>query len=247
MTLRDWLFAGVALVVGVLCVRLGFWQLSRLETRRERNALIERRTQLPPIDLNQSLPLRQDVEFRPARARGEFDVEREMVLSGRTYDGRAGVHLLTPLRLPGSNLALLVDRGWVPFEAQASGDFSHYQPSGSVEVEGLLRGSLETPTFLFWSGPSGGGEAGFQRTWRTVDIPAIQEQMPYPLVPYYLVVTESPRQPAAGPTPNLSLDLSEGPHLGYAIQWFAFAAIAVFGGGYWIYKQAGAGSGQRHG
>jgi cytochrome oxidase assembly protein ShyY1 len=36
------------------------------------------------------------------------------------------------------------------------------------------------------------------------------------------------------PKPQTEIDLSEGSHLSYAIQWFAFAAISFLGGIAWL-------------
>jgi surfeit locus 1 family protein len=61
-----------------------------------------------------------------------------------------------------------------------------------------------------------------------VDVERIEEQVPYPLEPVYLSALEGAEGelpvPASGPTFD-----DEGPHLGYAIQWFSFAAIGVVG------------------
>jgi surfeit locus 1 family protein len=53
--------------------------------------------------------------------------------------------------------------------------------------------------------------------------------LPYSLLPVYVLLqSQQPPQdlPAIVPVPTLD----EGPHLSYAIQWFAFATIAVVGG-----------------
>ena len=67
--------------------------------------------------------------------------------------------------------------------------------------------------------------------WYRVDIPRIQEQVPYPLLPVFLEEEPAAGEPARRfPRPDPDIELSEGPHLGYAIQWFAFAGILL--GGY---------------
>ncbi len=58
-----------------------------------------------------------------------------------------------------------------------------------------------------------------------VDVAAIQPDLPYTLLPFY--VKESPLAANPRTTPPLrtarDVDLSEGPHLGYALQWFTFS------------------------
>ena len=63
--------------------------------------------------------------------------------------------------------------------------------------------------------------------WYRLDVEAIQAQMPYELLPVYLL--QSPLAEGNGNLPvriETEIDLSEGPHLNYALQWFTFALIA---------------------
>jgi cytochrome oxidase assembly protein ShyY1 len=54
--------------------------------------------------------------------------------------------------------------------------------------------------------------------------------LPYRLVPVYVLLqTQDPAQASGSPIPGLPPTLDEGPHLSYAIQWFAFATIAIVG------------------
>ena len=64
--------------------------------------------------------------------------------------------------------------------------------------------------------------------WFRVDLPRIQEQTPYPLLPVY--VEQAPEPGRSGPPwPQDPIALSEGSHLSYALQWFAFATILLVG------------------
>ena len=58
----------------------------------------------------------------------------------------------------------------------------------------------------------------------------IQSQLPYDIAPSYLLLQrQTPVQANGLPEPSPLPELSEGPHLSYAIQWFTFAVIAVAG------------------
>lgn len=60
--------------------------------------------------------------------------------------------------------------------------------------------------------------------------------IPYPVLPYYLQLSEKVADSTPQPEPVAQIDLTEGPHLGYALQWFSFATISLLGGGYWLYR-----------
>src|SRR5678816_1060082 len=93
-------------------VRLGLWQLARLHAKVQRNAVIAAQQREAAVQFA-SLPRdTAAARYRRASASGVFDYRAELVLSNRTYQGSPGVDLVTPLRLGGSDTAVLVDRGW---------------------------------------------------------------------------------------------------------------------------------------
>lgn len=236
MRKRIWAFGALAVIVAAACVRLGFWQLSRLSERRQLNAQIQAAMELPPL----TLPTESRNSLTPYRrviASGTFDMEHEVVLSGRAYEGQPGVHLITPLKLTGSDWIVLVDRGWIPYEDRDLPQRSRYARSGQVQVEGILRAGQTAPSLGWLSSRPIPSMQAPRLEWQVVDPQAIQTQLPYSLQDFYIVQSEAPATGGPTPVPQIEVDLSEGPHLGYAIQWFSFAAIAIIGGGYWIWRK----------
>ncbi len=221
--------AGIALVA-LTMVGLGGWQLSRLQQRRALNTDIRRQLAQPPIVLSRQLPDGpEQLDYRPVTVRGEFDFANEVVWRNRARAGAPGVHVLTPLRIAGSDVAVLVDRGWIPYTASAPEARAPYQtPMGEVLITGILRRSqLRASSLLPADTPLGPGQPRLD-AWFWVDLDQIQAQMPYPLLPMFIVERGRP-DPAQLPISGDEVDLGDGPHLGYAIQWFVFAAIGVVG------------------
>lgn len=230
---RRWLLLTVVIVAGILLmVRLGLWQLDRLEQRRALNASIVARTEMPPLELNAAglSDVPAELRYRQALAAGTLDYERQFFLRLQKWQGPgheayfddAGSHIVTPLLLAEGGPAILVNRGWVP-EAQAGEvNLADYQGQTQVSVAGVLERSQRVPAFA----PNPTGSPTDPRlTWTRLNIEAIQAQMPYPLLP--LVLIEAPDGTSEGfPFPVAPVyDLSEGSHLNYAIQWFSFALI----------------------
>ncbi|MGH2537843.1 MAG: SURF1 family protein [Candidatus Promineifilaceae bacterium] len=220
---RRWLSLGV-LTGMVLLARLGFWQLDRLEQRRAANALLREQLAAPALVLNgAALPAALEaLGGRLAEVSGQFDASAEMVLALQSWQGRPGIHLLTPLRINGGRQAILVDRGWAPDAAAGAAELAAYERAGGAQVTGILRPGASA------AGPRDPDTP--DDVWYRVDIAGIQEQLPYPLLPVYLrqlpaeEIQESPPFRA-----EREVDLSEGPHLGYAAQWFTFAALLPAG------------------
>jgi surfeit locus 1 family protein len=231
---RHWAFSITALAVAAVCVRLGFWQLSRLEQRRQSNDLIRSQTALDPVEISGADPPSDLAPYRQAVASGTLDSSRQVILLNRSYNDEPGAHLITPLLLTPSGPAIVVDRGWIPYDESTSGDLSGLDPSGSVHIRGILRASQPEPPWSILADPPSNGE--WRRSWRNLNLERLQDQLPYPILSVYLAQTE-PIGGADTPRPDATIDLSEGPHLSYAIQWFSFALIAVGGGGIWLRRQ----------
>lgn len=228
----GWLALHVgAFVLAVLMVGLGFWQLNRLEQRQTRNALIESRYEAEPLPLADLIASDEAIEFRPAQVTGSYDTEREVLQRvAVNYNGEPGYYLLTPLILEGAQ-AVIVKRGWVPFELNTPPVAEATPPQGEVEVVGLVRETFPPPSG-FLAALAAQDPPGDLSITAYVDTERLEQQLPYELLPYYLELRE--QTPASGrlPLPVPEPELTDGSHLGYAIQWFAFALIGVLGYGF---------------
>jgi surfeit locus 1 family protein len=119
------------------------------------------------------------------------------------------------------NRAVLVARGWVPFDRSAPQFWPELEEPAGAPLLGLLRPSQTTP---------GEGPSTPQAEWYRIDISAIQQQMPYQLEPVWLQQLPEPaRPPDRLPIREEPTALDSGTHLAYAVQWFSFAAITGFG------------------
>ncbi len=215
-----------ATLVAVACVALGVWQLARLQQKRDANTAIRAGLAAPLVSVDGAFAADDrpdELRYRRARAHGVYDPRYETILYGRTLDGEAGNHLLTPLRLADGS-AIVVDRGWVPLAMDDPPVAAARPPAGAVTVDGVLFASEGDPP------GAEGGSARRATTLSRLDLAVLQAQLPYPIAPLYLLLRE--QVPTQGPLPRPAPlpELSEGPHLSYAIQWFCFAAIAVIGG-----------------
>lgn len=217
------------LVVGAiaLTVNLGFWQLRRLDDKHERNARIEQRIDQVPVDLADVVPeplgatdgAPTDAEWRPITASGVYEPENAVSILNRSQDGAAGDMVVTPLRLHDGRL-LLVERGFVPLGVDAAD-----APSGEVTVTGRLRASQQhRPGQL--SDPATGELDAVLR----FDIPRLAQQLDGPVVPMYIELTAStPTEGTPFPAPVTRPELTNGPHLSYAGQWFIFSLAVAAG------------------
>lgn len=214
---RRVIVVGVAVLVAATCVGLGLWQLRRLDERRALNSEILDRRSEPPVVIE---GVSAEAEpYRPAVAHGSYDVEQEILIYGRSLDGEPGHLVVTPLIL-GDEGAILVVRGWVPFAMRTPPIPGAMPPVADVTAKGTLVPDEGDGSVA----PDADGVV------RVLDVRGIAASLPYDVFPLPLQLAEqTPPQPGSLPAPAPLPELTEGPHLSYALQWFSFAAVAVAG------------------
>ncbi len=219
----KWLaFHLLVITVIVVMINLGFWQLRRLEERRDFNRQVEATIDQPPAPLDTVLTSsvdQDDVEWRPVTAEGEYLPEEQLVVVNRSQGGIAGDTIVTPLRLDDGRV-LLVARGFVPL-----GQSAQPPPDGEVTITGRLRPSEQRRR----GGLSDPAEGELTEVHR-VDIARLSAQLPGEVVPMYVeLVSSEPAEPGPYPTALGAPELTERNHLSYAVQWFIFATCVAVG------------------
>lgn len=221
---RRW--ATLAVILGMLfLVRLGIWQLDRLEWRRGLNAATLAELNAAPISLNDDLSGTDLTELinRQVTVSGSYDVSEQFIIESQSFEGvEPGRYLVTPFVLENDpTQAVLVNRGFLPVGVDT---FDQYDPpSELLEIEAriqksqILSGDRET-------------EVSPDRRIFRIDVAAADGSTSYDLLPVYLLptvdetalVSQTLPRPVA---PDLVLD--EGNHLSYAYQWFSFAILLL--------------------
>ena len=221
----------VALPLAVLFARLGAWQLSRLDERQAHNVLLEARLADTVAAFASLPPDTAAGHYRRGRAAGSYLYDREVVWAPRMRRGSPGVNFLTPLRISGSDTVLMVNRGWAYSPDARSVEFARWREADSARVTGYVE------TWTQECGDSAGaafpGSCGDSsaRALRRLDRSAVERLVGKPVYPYLLMQTsDSALRADSVPARVGEPVLDEGPHRGYAFQWFAFALIALVGG-----------------
>jgi surfeit locus 1 family protein len=231
----KWVIAHlVVLLAVVMFVRLGMWQLDRLEERRIENTVGEERFSEDPLEISVLVSGAggdlESLEHRLALATGVFAPEDEILIRSQVHLGTAGFHVITPL-VGEAGSAVLVNRGWIPLVLDEVPVTEAPPPQGVVTVEGWILLNQEKPPF----GPTDPVDGRLSAMSR-IDISRIQDQTSVTLSPVYLVALHDRGGELPVPVDTPVFD-DEGPHLAYAIQWFAFALIAFVGYGFLLRKQ----------
>ena len=213
----------IAAIITLVFLRLGFWQLSRLGERQELNAELASRAVDSAVAISQLPTDTANAHYRRVSVQGAYDYANEIVLTLRSRDGSPGINVVTPLKLPATDTALLVVRGWI------------YSPDGmTIDLPPWREGPQANGSgFVETYPPPRKGRNGsptHPNAYRWLDRRELEARFHYPLKPYYVVLTSPHDSASKSVIPRLTVPpMDEGPHRSYAIQWFSFAAISIIG------------------
>ncbi|WP_459950722.1 SURF1 family protein [Denitratisoma sp. agr-D3] len=223
---RWWSIPLVAACVA-LFVHLGQWQQGKAERKQEAQERLAQQVHRGPIALP-TIPLAPTdldaLNYAPVTVRGRFEPERQFLVDNRVYQERAGYHVITPLHLAGSDLRLLVNRGWIP----AAADHRDIPPITTPGEELTLSGIALVPGqrfFTLGAEPPQGAGIPWQVLWQNLDLARFQAAVPYPV--HGLVLQLDASAPAGFVRDWPRPDERWEKHLSYALQWYGFAVSAL--------------------
>lgn len=229
---RRWLLATLLVVAAVaLMIRLGIWQLDRLEARRAFNERVLEQQAEATLNLDsESIGFDlYSMEYRQVNVRGQYIPEEEIVLRNQSWQGELGVQLFTPLQIEGTQQVILVQRGWIPAEQADRQNRATYSQEGTVSMSGVLRRAETDFGLQLRPDPTLAADQSRLDAWNNLDLDRLAAQIELPLLPVYLQRQADGQEDTPPYFQLLALELSEGPHLGYAGQWFLFATVLGLG------------------
>ena len=230
---RRWvLFALTVAALAWLATVLGQWQFHRLDDRKEENGLVARNLDQPPVPIDSLLRPSKGApaehEWRKVVVHGTWDDKSTIVLKYQTRDGGPGVDVLTPL-LTSNGTAVLVDRGWMQTDNVGS------------ERPELPAAGTGNVTVIGWVRVDATGRATQVNdlATRAVSSKEAAKALGYPFYGGFVDLhSESPEPATKLAEIELPDETSNGPHFFYGLQWWFFAALAIFGFGYLAFDEA---------
>ena len=214
---RHWRINLAGLVLCLCFFALSYWQYGRAQEKARLFADFSARTTANPLT-NKDLVQASNLLFYRANLHGTFDHAHTILLENRTYQGKIGYEVYTPLRLAGSPDAILVDRGFIPL----SGRDRNSKPILRLPAVTTVTGLLNAPP-RYYANTAMVNDTALTPLIRVqyIDLQALSQLLTYPLLPYVLQL--APSDPAAYPITWQSSIMPKEKHLAYALQWFALS------------------------
>jgi surfeit locus 1 family protein len=217
------------LVAGLIpCfVALGNWQLGKAHAKEAAQARLdggrtEAAVTLPTIPVADP----EALHLQPVSVRGEYEPAGQILIDNRVQQGRAGYHVVTPLRLAGSDMRVLVNRGWLPVGADRQHLPAIDVPRGPV----VISGTVVVPSRRFYALAPDTAPAGGNALWQNLDLDRYRSTARHPVQP--LVIQLAATSDGGFDRNWPRLDERHERNLSYAYQWYGFA-LASFG--IWVF------------
>jgi len=131
-----WMTVFSVMAFGIL-VTLGSWQIYRMQWKAELIAEFEDRAHSTPIPVT-SLSFDEPQRYQRVFVEGVWLHQHEVQLTGRTFEGTAGYHIITPLRLDDDRI-ILINRGWVSQDYREPAQRPATLTTGLIQVDGIVR------------------------------------------------------------------------------------------------------------
>ncbi len=204
-----------------IMMSLGFWQLDRAEFKDTLQQNITERKSLSPVSLNALPQSKQNRRYRPVTFIGEYDGEHSLLLDNKTFNGRVGYHVFTPVRI-NQFKTILVNRGFISQGKTRQHLPELKTPVGKIEISGLLD---LTPSHALILADNVQETAQWPVVLQYIDLSEINRLLGVEL--YDMVLWLNPDETGSFKHDHPVLNLNSAKNNGYAFQWFAMS-LALF-------------------
>lgn len=214
------------LILLPILISLGQWQSDKAERKQALQDVYDQRGGAELIHVGANELNAERAKFSKVVARGYYEPAYQILIDNQVYKGQAGYHVVTPLHLTGSNMRILVNRGWILLGADRAIMPEITTPLSEIEVTGYA--NLPSKKYIELSQTSklepnklepGTLQPAWQIVWQNLDIDRYKKVTNFELQP--MIVLMDPANTAAGfvrewPKPDSRIDVNRG----YAIQWY---------------------------
>jgi surfeit locus 1 family protein len=221
----SWLGLIILMICIPLFIKLGLWQYNKAELRKEIQSSYNASLDQDALVLPDNLTDVDAWKYKKVKVKGQYETKYQILLDNQVEENVAGFHVITPLRLDGSNDYVLINRGWVAGGANHTDIPTINTPDYSLEIIGFVW----VPSKKIFSLESDNEKSSWKTVWQHMDMERYQKSIPIHILP--LVIKLDSKSNAGGFVRKWQLPASKiATNMGYAYQWFGFtiASILIF-------------------
>ncbi|WP_232496457.1 MULTISPECIES: SURF1 family protein [Methylotenera] len=205
-----------------LFIKLGFWQYEKavLKQKIQANFELSNKNKLP--DLKDYLSNSEILEFKKTHVQGEYATQYQILIDNKVENSLVGYHVVTPLKIAGTNEYVLVNRGWIQGMTKRADLPVFETPSGTLDVQGMAWVPTKKIFTLEDKAQIAADSKTWQPVWQNLDMQKYVKNVPIKILP--IIIKLDNKSTAGGFVRNWEMSQERiVTHLGYAYQWFGFA------------------------
>lgn len=213
--------AVVVFICVPLFIKLGFWQYDKAMLKRSIQAKYSSEVILDGSKLLDKVIDFKVLQYRHVKLFGNYAIADQVLIDNQVEGARVGYHVITPLNIKGSDVTVLVNRGWIPADGSRAVVPKYNTPTGEVQIEG----QIWLPRSNVFTLETHEQKMAQETVWQYIDYDRYKKKVPA-LLP--VIVKLDPASKAGGFVRNWQMPAEKiTTHLGYAYQWFGFALASV--------------------
>ena len=222
----GWGASITAAVALAIAVSLGNWQVRRVEEKLALQERFENRGRGATLQVSSRPAEVKDVEYARVSVHGEFLPHHAILLDNRVRNGVAGYDVLTPVRIEGGELCVLVNRGWIAAGPRRDVLPKFPTPAGPQSLEGIAVAA--SGRYFELGGDHAAGKktgAAVEPVWQHLNLERYAQTTRLTLQPFLIRQTSASDDGLARiwERPDRGVNI----HRGYAFQWYSLAALIL--------------------
>jgi surfeit locus 1 family protein len=212
----------VFLLILPILINLGFWQLDRAEEKRDLIELFKQQNELGPLFIKDTIKSDEKLNYRTAQVEGNYNLTKQIFIDNKIYQGKTGVHVMTPFKLKNSEYSILVNRGWVPMVIDRSALPKVNTPDKNLILSGKIKTLGKKPFML---GDKFQSNQGWPALMQWINFNEIETKSGLKLLPYIFLLDEKEQN---GYVRNWKpVVMQPEKSTSYAVQWFSLALALI--------------------
>ena len=221
----HWLSTLVVAICIPVFIKLGLWQYHKAEFRQSIQNQYEKSLKKDVSNLHDFLTEPSALEFQQTKVTGHYETQYQFLIDNQVENSQAGFHVITPFKIEGTDTYVLVNRGWIPGEADHQKVPTFDTPTESTQIRGMVwipSGKIFT---LEDTSKTKHGAENWKLVWQHLDMKKYQQVAPIQVLD--VIIKLDPADTSGGFVRNWQMPPSKiMTNLGYAYQWFGFAFAA---------------------
>lgn len=218
----------IAIIISLLMVRLGVWQMDRAEQKQQILSQSLALAELPPVSLMNLLDQvdldSSALRFRQITATGQYLADKTILIDNQVFESQVGYALLTPFRLKNSGAEIIVDRGWLPVGASRDQLPVFETPREELTLIGRLNLPYAKPPL--WNDEFAVAQG---QVWQYLPVDEFRQQTKLDVLPLMLELAPQDATQNAVLSPKINWQTIDdkwvAKHQAYALQWFCMAIV----------------------